>query len=129
MWTVLPARSLPRIAILAQAGPLAGDLAACLSGRFEVERVTSPAEARGALSRGCRALLLAGSPAEGGTGSRALVEQALGLGCRVLALGSCPSAVTPEISDRVQMLSDWPSPQELVDALRGLENSYRAGGW
>lgn len=77
MQTVSHVRGLPRIAILAQAGPLAGDLAACLSGRFAVERVTSAAEAVGVLTSGCRALVLAGAPSEANARSGALVELAL----------------------------------------------------
>ncbi len=114
-------RNLPEITIFAESGPLAGDLAACLSGRFVIDRVTSLQGALKSLAHGCRALIILGNTqAEFGPAGVDLVEQAVSGHCRVLVLGSGGLGLESELDTKVVHLPPLPSPQILFDALSGL---------
>lgn len=121
-------RRLPLVTILAESGPLAGDLAACLSGRFDIERVTSPQSALRSLVRGCRALLiLGGAQAECEPARIDLVKRAIGARCRVLILGSGGLGLDQDLDAKVIHLPPLPSPDELFRTLAGLEPQLGTG--
>jgi len=114
--------ALPRVAIFAEGGPLAGDLAACLSGRFEIDRVTCQQDALNSLAGGCQAMLiLRGAREEFGPVRVELIKKAVANHCRVLVLGSGGLGLEPELDTRVIHLPPLPSPQELFETLAGLE--------
>ncbi|MDX2475054.1 MAG: hypothetical protein QNL91_15270 [Candidatus Krumholzibacteria bacterium] len=120
-------RQLPVVAIFAESGPLAGDLAACLSGRFRVDRVTSLQGALKSISSGCRALLiLRGTQDEFGPACTDLVKQAVADSCRVLILGSGGLGLESELGAKVVCLPPLPSPQILFENLSDLEASAQA---
>lgn len=118
----------PQITIYAESGPLAGDLAACLSGRFDIERVTSPKAALVSLARGCQAILiLKGAQEELGPARLDLVKQALSDQCRVVILGSGGLGLESDLNQQVVQLPPLPSPQLLFETLAGLEPGLQAG--
>ena len=120
--------SSPHITIYADSGPLAGDLAACLSGHFEINQVNSPKGALLALSRGCQALLiLQGAQGELGVVHSDLVKQAIAERCRVVVLGSGGLGLGSDLNQKIVQLPHLPSPQLLFDALAGLDSSLEAG--
>ncbi len=120
--------NLPRITIFAESGPLAGDLAACLSGRFDIDRVTSLQGALKSLALGCQAMLiLRGVQEEFGPARVDLVKQAVGDECRVLILGSGGLGLESDLEAKVIHLPPLPSPQILFETLSGLELDMQAG--
>ncbi len=120
-------RQLPVVAIFAESGPLAGDLAACLSGRFCIDRVTSLQGALKSIGSGCRALLiLRGTQDEFGPACTDLVKQAVADSCRVLILGSGGLGLESELGAKVVCLPPLPSPQILFENLSDLEASAQA---
>ncbi len=120
-------KQLPVVAIFAESGPLAGDLAACLSGRFRVDRVTSLQGALKSVGSGCRALLiLRGTQDEFGPACTDLVKQAVADSCRVLILGSGGLGLESELGAKVVCLPPLPSPQILFENLSDLEASAQA---
>jgi len=120
--------NLPRVTIFAESGPLAGDVAACLSGHFQIERVTGRAMALRSLHDGCQAMLLMGWVRdELGPADADLIKQALGVKCRVLVLGTGGLGLGPELDNSVIHLPSLPSPQVLFENLNGLEPGQRAG--
>ena len=128
MQVVTPGTEKPMVVILAETGPLAGDLAACLSGRFRVERATSLQAALKSVASGCRALLiLGGSQDEFGPGHADLVRQAAGADCRVLILGPGGLGLEGETGLGIVRLPSLPSPQQLFASLTGLEPGVRFG--
>lgn len=113
---------LPHVTIFAESGPLAGDVAACLSGRFRIERATDRSAVARSLAQGCRALLIMGwSQTDIGTMETALIRQALAAGCRVLVLGAGGLHLGQELDVAIVQLPALPSPQQLLDNLSGLE--------
>ena len=121
-------RNLPRVTIFAESGPLAGDLAACLSGRFDIDRVTSPRGALRSLARGCQALIiLRGVQEDFGPAGIDLVEQAVGDHCRVLILGSGGLGLESNLDTEVIYLPPLPSPQVLFETLSALETGHERG--
>ena len=120
-------KQLPVVAIFAESGPLAGDLAACLSGRFRIDRVTSLQGALKSIGGGCRALLiLRGTQDEFGPACTDLVKQAVADSCRVLILGSGGLGLESELGAKVVCLPPLPSPQILFENLSDLESSAQA---
>ena len=115
-------RNFPSITIFAESGPLAGDLAACLSGRFDVERVTSLQDASYSLAHGCQAMLiLRGAQDELGSARIDLIKQAVGDRCRVLILGSGGLDLETDLDAKVIHLPPLPSPQLLFETLADLD--------
>ena len=110
-----------RIIIFAESGLLAGDLAAWLSGRFLVERVTSVPGAALALGQPAGALVLV----EGGSlaGSSPLIDlvgQGLSAGCKVLVLGADPKLLPGDWDEKVTFFKAIPEPTELFSSLQDL---------
>ena len=123
----LVSRNLPVVTIFAESGPLAGDLAACLSGRFCIDRVTSLQGALKSVGTGCQALLiLRGAEEECGPACSDLVKQALNDKCRVLILGSGGLGLESDLDGKVVHLPPLPSPQTLFENLSDLEASAKA---
>lgn len=110
-----------RVIIFAESGLLAGDLAAWLSTRFCVERVTSYSGAEQAVSRPAGALVVV-EGRECGTVQQLeeLVRQAGLSGCPVLILGMDPDTAPPDWAGQVTHLKALPDPSELMRALGNL---------
>ena len=116
----------PRVIIFSESGPLGGDLAACLSGRFAVERVTSLAGMGLALEEPAAALLVVpDGRSRLNDHSRDLLRQAVGAGCRVLVLGCARPDFEGDLADRITVLPQFPSPAELFEGLEGLGGAAR----
>ena len=111
----------PRIIIFSESGPLGGDLTACLSGRFSVERVTSLSGVGLALDRPAAALLVVPDHRSRiDVQSNALLRQAVAGGCRVLLLGCEKPDLDEDLKGRVVVLPQFPSPAQLFEGLDGL---------
>ncbi len=120
-------KSLPVVTIFSKSGPLAGDLAACLSGRFRIDRATSLQGALKSIAVGCQALMILKAADEyWGPACTDLVKQALSDKCRVLILGSGGLGLESDLDSRVIYLPPLPSPQILFANLAGLEASAQA---
>jgi hypothetical protein len=108
----------PRLIIYSDGGPLAGDLGACLAGRFLVDRVTSLAAAGRALDRSAAALLVApNSRMTLGTEFIPLVRRAVCGGCRVLLVGCDLPGTDEDLRNGIQALPQFPSPDLLFASL------------
>ncbi|MCB1182180.1 hypothetical protein KDM41_02025 [bacterium] len=104
----------PAITILAAGDPLAGDVAACLSGRYEAEPVLNPATAAASISAGARGLIVfadAELPEEIGR----LVRLALARHCRVVILGHGGLGPDADLERAIVRLPRLPSPRDLFD--------------
>ncbi len=113
--------ALPRITIFAESGPLAGDLAACLSGRFKIERVTSPQGALISLASGCQAMLILRDAQEEFEPARVeVIKKAVTSRCRVLLLGPGGLGLEQDLDAQVIHLPPLPSLPELFATLSGL---------
>ena len=112
----------PRVIIFSESGPLAGDLGACLSGCFSVERVTSLAGARNALERPTAALLMVPARRDRvGIECIPLFRQAVACGCRVILLGGLPPGLDEELQEQVVAMPQFPSPSVLFAGLSDLQ--------
>ena len=121
------AGNLPRVIIFSESGPLAGDLGACLSGRFAVERVTSLSGAGNALDRPAAALLVVpGRRDSVGSECIPLFRQAVESGCRVLLLGGFQSELDEDLKGKIVALPPFPSPALLFEGLSGLPLARQA---
>lgn len=111
----------PRIIIFSESGPLGGDLTACLSGRYTVERVTSLSGVGLALGRPAGALLVVPDRRSRlDAQSNALLRKAVDNGCRVLLLGCDRPQLDDDLKGRVVVLPQFPSPAQLFEVLSGL---------
>jgi len=118
---------LPRVIIFSESGPLAGDLGACLAGRFAVERVTSLSAAGSALDHPSDALLVVpGRRDHVGAECIPLFRRAVGCGCRVLLLGGIHPELDEDLKDKIIELPLFPSPALLFEGLRGLPLAKKA---
>jgi hypothetical protein len=116
-----------RVIIYSESGPLAGDLGACLSGRFAVERVTSLAAAGCALDQPAGALLVVPGRREGsGADCASLLRRAVDSGCRVLFLGALDSDLEDDLKAKIVVMTPYPSPALLFEGLSGLPPVRRA---
>ena len=121
------AGNLPRVIIFSESGPLAGDLGACLSGRFAVERVTSLSGAGNALDRPAAALLVVpGRRDRVGSECIPLFRRAVESGCRVLLLGGFQSELDEDLKGKIVALPPFPSPALLFEGLSGLPLARQA---
>jgi hypothetical protein len=112
---------LPRVIIFSESGPLGGDLTACLSGRFLVERVTSLSGVGLALGQPAGALLVVPDRRSRlDSQANALLRQAVDGGCRVLLLGCDRPQLDEDLKGRVVVLPQFPSPTQLFEGLSGL---------
>jgi len=112
---------LPRVIIFSESGPLAGDLGACLAGRFAVERVTSLSGAGTALDRPSAALLVVpGRRDRVGSEYISLFRRAVAGGCRVLLLGGHHAEIDEDLKEKIVELPQLPSPALLFEGLSGL---------
>ena len=117
----------PRVIIFSESGPLAGDLGACLSGRFAVERVTSLSGAGDALDRPSVALLIVpGRRDRVGPECTSLFRRALDSGCRVLLLGGVHPELDKDLKEKIIELPPLPSPALLFERLSGLPMAKQA---
>ena len=115
-----------RVIILAESGLLAGDLAAWLSSRSLVERVTSIPGAVLAFRRtACALIIVEGEELTGDSPLAEVVLKALDTGCRILVLGADRRACPAEWTNRVIHLKAVPHPSELFVALNGLPGKGR----
>lgn len=113
---------MPHVTIFADNGPLAGDLAACLSGKFAIDRVMNQQQALDTLAGGCRAMLiLKGHQEEFGPARVELIRKAVAEHCRVLVLGPGGLSLAPELDTSVIHLPPSPSPSDLLATLADLE--------
>ena len=111
----------PRVIIFSESGPLAGDLGACLSGRFAVERVTSLSAAYSALDTPADALLVVpGRSDRVGAECIPLFQRAADCSCRVLLLGGIHFELDEVLKKKIVELPPFPSPVLLFDRLSGL---------
>jgi len=118
---------LPRVIIFSESGPLAGDLGACLSGRFAVERVTSLSGAGNALDRPAAALLIVpGRRDRVGSECIPLFRRAVDIGCRVLLLGGIQAELDENLKEKIVELPPFPSPALLFDGLSDLPLARQA---
>ena len=109
---------IPRLIIFSDSGPLAGDLGACLSGRFLVQRVTSLSAAGLALDHQSEALLVVpGSQTSLGPEFIPLFRQAIKRNCRVLLLGCTQPELDEDLQEKIQVLPQFPSPDLLFSSL------------
>ena len=116
----------PRVIIFSESGPLGGDLTACLSGRFAVERVTSLSGVGSALDRPAAALLVVPDRRHKvNSQSSAMLRRAVEGGCRVLLLGCDHPDIDDDLKSRITILPQFPSPTQLFDGLRGLTVAAR----
>lgn len=110
-----------RVVVYAESGLLAGDLAAWLSGSFRVERTTSLAGTRLALSQGAAALIIIGAEViTAGGGISQLVEQGEGAGCRLILLGAEPGDCPAAWREKAVFLGALPEPAQVIAALQDL---------
>ena len=117
----------PRVIIFSQSGPAAGDLGACLSGRFAVERVTSLAAAGNALDHPAGALLIVPSRRDPvGPEFNLLFRRAVDGGCRIFLLGNLDSDFDEDLKDKIMVLPPYPSPALLFEGLSGLLPARKA---
>ncbi len=118
---------LPRVIIFSESGPLAGDLGACLSGRFAVERVTSLSGAGNALDRPSAALLVVpGRRDLVGAECIPLFRRAVDSGCRVLLLGGIQAELDEDLKEKIVELPPFPSPALLFEGLSDLPLTRQA---
>ena len=118
---------LPRIIIFSESGPLAGDLGACLSGRFAVERVTSLAAAVSALDRPSDALLVVPARSDrGGAECIPLFQRAVESDCRVLLVGGINFEFDEDLKGKIVELPPFPSPALLFEGLSDLPLARKA---
>ena len=109
---------IPRVIIFSDSGPLAGDLGACLSGRFLVQRVTSLSAADLALNDHSEALLVVpGREATVGPEFIPLFRRAVKRNCRVLLLGCVQPDLDEDLREKIQVLPQFPSPDLLFSSL------------
>ena len=119
---------IPRLIIYSESGPLAGDLGACLSGRFFVQRVTSLSAANLAIDQHSTALLVVpGRRAMLGPEFIPLYRRAVKHHCRILLLGCDQSGLDEDLQEKIQVLPQFPSPEFLFSSLlNGEVNPDRA---
>ena len=118
---------LPRIIIFSESGPLAGDLGACLAGRFAVERVTSLSVAGSALDQPSDALLVVpGQRDRMGPECIPLLQRAVDSDCRVLLVGGINFELDEDLKGKIVELPPFPSPALLFDRLSGLPLARKA---
>ena len=109
---------IPRVIIFSDSGPLAGDLGACLSGRFLVHRVTSLSAASLALNHHPEALLVVpGTKTTLGPEFIPLYKRAIKRNCRVLLLGCAQPGLDGDLQEKIQVLPQFPSPDILFSNL------------
>jgi len=121
------AGNLPRVIIFSESGPLAGDLGACLSGRFAVERVTSLSGAGSALDRPAAAILIVpGRRDRVGAECIPLFRRAVDIGCRVLLLGGIQAELDENLKGKIVELPPFPSPALLFEGLSDLPLARQA---
>ena len=121
------AGNLPRVIIFSESGPLAGDLGACLSGRFAVERVTSLSGAGSALDRPAAAILIVpGRRDRVGAECIPLFRRAVDIGCRVLLLGGIQAELDEDLKGKIVELPPFPSPALLFEGLSDLPLARQA---
>jgi len=117
----------PRVIIYSESGPLAGDLGACLSGRFAVERVTSLAGADNALNNPAAALLIVPSRRDRVVPEyNPLFRRAVDSGCRVLLLGGAHPDLDEDLQGKIIALPQFPRPAQLFEGLSGLPQARKA---
>ena len=118
----------PRLIIYSDSGPLAGDLGACLSGRFLIQRVTSLSAATLAIDQHSAALLVVpGRRTTLGPELIPLYRRAVKHHCRVLLLGCDQSGLDQDLQEKIQVLPQFPSPEILFNSLlNGEKNPGRA---
>lgn len=118
----------PRLVIYSDSGPLAGDLGACLSGRFLVQRVTSLSAANLAIDRHSAALLVvSGRSTTLGPELIPLYRRAVKHHCRILLLGCDQSGLDHDLQEKIKVLPQFPSPELLFSSLlNGESNRGRA---
>ena len=113
-----PGGEIPRLIIFSDSGPLAGDLGACLSGRFHVQRVTSLSAADLALDQRSEALLVVpGRKATLGPEFIPLFRRAVEKNCRVLLLGCVQPELDEDLQEKIQVLPQFPNPDLLFSSL------------
>lgn len=109
---------IPRLIIFSDSGPLAGDLGACLSGRFLVQRVTSLSAAGLALDQRSEALLVVpGRQTILGPEFTPLFRRAVKRNCRVFLLGCEQPDLDEDLQEKIQVLPQFPSPDLLFSSL------------
>lgn len=107
-----------RVIIFAESGLLAGDLAAWLSGRFIVERVTSIPGALVALGQPASAVIIVeGASLKKTAPLDQMVQEAKRSASRVLVLGWSPGQSSNSWSPEVIHLPAVPDPGDLFKAL------------
>jgi hypothetical protein len=117
---------IPRVVIFSESGPLAGDLGACLSGRFSVERVTSLTGAQRAMRTPSDALLIVpGRRDRVDPECYPLFRQAVAGGCRVLLLGFNQPEFDDDLLEKIVVLPQFPSPAALFEGLSGLPEAKK----
>ncbi len=118
-----------RIIVFAESGLLAGDLAAWLSARFLVERVTSLPGARIALQKGAGALIILDNSAFlDSAGFQELVEAGRQSRCRILLMGIDPSSCPDSWRDQVFFMDPVPAPAQVIAALKDLPPARAQSG-
>lgn len=121
---------IPRLVIYSDSGPLAGDLGACLSARFLVQRVTSLSAANLAIDHNSVALLVVpGRRTTLGPELIPLYRRALKHHCRVLLLGCVQSGLDKDLQEKIQVLPQFPSPEFLFSSLLNGEKSPDRAQW
>lgn len=116
-----------RVIIFSESGPLAGDLGACLSGRFAVERVSNLTAAEKALDRPAGALFIVPSRRDPvGPEFNPLFRRAADLGCRIFLLGNLDADLDETLKDKITVLPPYPSPTLLFEGLSGLPGAWKA---
>ncbi len=111
----------PLVVIFSESGPLGGDLAAVLTGRFELIRCTNLNGALAALDKHPAALVVLGDGADDPDPRLGeLYLRALAAGCRILALGNVPLCVVPEERDRIRQYDQMPGPARILESLGNL---------
>ena len=118
---------LPRVIIFSESGPLAGDLGACLSGRFAVERVSNLTAAARAFDCPVGALFIVPSRRDPvGPEFNPLFRRAVEGGCRIFLLGNLDSDLDENLKDKITVLPPYPSPTLLFEGLSGLPGAWKA---
>jgi hypothetical protein len=117
----------PVVVIFAESGPLAGDLAAVLSSRFELIRSTNLAGVQEALAGRPAAMIVLvedmGYPAPGYEG---LLNRALEANCRIIVIGDCALGSESHLASRILLFPQMPSPAEILAGLDGLDGLQAA---
>ena len=108
-----------RVIIFAECGLLAGDLAALLSGSYEVVRVTSVSGVRLALARHPGLFILVeGQGLAQNPQQLAMVQEILNTGTRMVVLGADPDHLPPSWRGKILHQPQLPEPQEFFAALQ-----------